>query len=40
MRYVTLKERQRDSYEQKVPSQMIHLKTFLEMQSGLVVGTV
>jgi len=31
---------QRDSYRQTVPSGMTHLKTFLEMQSGLVIGTV
>ncbi|XP_046660311.1 ganglioside-induced differentiation-associated protein 1 isoform X1 [Homalodisca vitripennis] len=31
---------QRDTYKQTVPSQITHLKTFLEMQPGLVIGTV
>lgn len=32
--------RQRESYKKTVPSQLTHLKTFLEMQSGFLIGTV
>uniref|UniRef100_A0A1B6C0Z0 GST C-terminal domain-containing protein n=2 Tax=Clastoptera arizonana TaxID=38151 RepID=A0A1B6C0Z0_9HEMI len=32
--------RQRDSFKRTIPSQMFHLKTFIEMQSGFVIGTV
>lgn len=31
---------QRDSYKKTIPSNMVHMKTFFEMQSGFVIGTV